>query len=538
MKESNHHVQKWLPLMVMSLAVMIIIIDTTVLNVSIRNIISDLKTDIGAIQWVISAYALVLAAFTITGGRLGDLYGRKRVFKIGAVLFAIGSLITALSPNIAWIIFGNAIVEGFGASLMMPATASLLVTHYQGKDRALAFAIWGSVAASAAAIGPILGGFLTSHYSWRWAFLINLVVVGLLLVGSKFIKEAKEHLKKIELDFLGIVLSATGLVLIVYGLIESSNYGWWLATKPFAISGHSFKPLGLAVSPIAILFGAIMLIAFAYYEKYHEQKGHIPLVSLKLFNNKQFTSGSLTSAIMAMGQTGLIFIIPIFYQAVKNFDALHTGLGLLPISLTVMISAPLALKLNKRFTPKQIIQMGFVLTILGCLYLFQEINTLSTAWSLAPGLGLYGFGMGFGFSQLGNLTLSAVSVEQSGEASGINNTLRQVGASFGSAIVGAALLSTLSSSVLSGIKVDSSIPESSKPAIVQEITKAGNNIEFVDISQISAPENIRNAITNNIHQATVKGNKTGLKLALIFAIFALLVSNILPNKKNLTSSSK
>ncbi|MCA9349990.1 MFS transporter, partial [Candidatus Saccharibacteria bacterium] len=183
-------IRKWAPLLVLSSALMIIIIDTTVLNVSIRNMITDLNTTVQGIQWVISAYSLTLAALTVTGGRLGDLFGRKKMFQLGAILFALGSLVTSIAPTIGWVIIGNAIIEGIGAALMMPATAALLVNNYQGKDRAMAFAIWGAVAASAAAIGPILGGWLTTYYSWRWAFRINILVVIGLLIGSRFIKEA------------------------------------------------------------------------------------------------------------------------------------------------------------------------------------------------------------------------------------------------------------------------------------------------------------------------------------------------------------
>src|SRR4051812_27480719 len=165
--------RKWGGLLVLSLALAIIIIDTTILNVSLKNIIGDLHTDIQSIQWVITIYALILAAFTITGGRLGDLFGRKKMFLLGAIIFAVGSFIASISHHITPLLIGEAIIEGFGASLMMPATASLLVSNFQGRDRAIAFGVWGGVASAAAALGPIVGGFLTSHYSWRWAFRIN-----------------------------------------------------------------------------------------------------------------------------------------------------------------------------------------------------------------------------------------------------------------------------------------------------------------------------------------------------------------------------
>ncbi|MFO0971434.1 MAG: DHA2 family efflux MFS transporter permease subunit [Candidatus Saccharimonadales bacterium] len=525
---------KWLPLIVLSVAMMIIIIDTTVLNVSIRNILNDLNTTVQNIQWVISAYALTLAALTVTGGRLGDLFGRKRMFIVGALLFAAGSLVTSVAPNIMWVIIGNAIIEGIGAALMMPATSSLLVNEYRGKDRALAFAIWGAVAASAASFGPILGGWLTTNYSWRWAFRINLVVVALLLIGARFLHEARDKSEKIELDGVGILLSSVGLTSVVYGLIESSSYGWFTAKAPFAIFGHSFAPFSLSIAPIAIAFGLALLAFFALFEHHREQKGHTPLVSLSLFANKQFTAGSVTTAFQALAMSGLIFSTPIFYQSVLHFDAFKTGLGLLPMSLAVMIGAPLALKLTKRFTPKQVIQIGFLVSTLGSVLLYFAFSVDATVWSFAPGLALFGLGLGFGFSQLSNLTLSAVSVDQSGEASGVNNTLRQVGQSFGSAIIGAALIATISSSVVKNVETSSELPAQLKPAVVAQVKAAGSNIEFASAEDHkNVPPVIAKVITDASEHATVEGNKTAMSLTIFFTIATLLTSVLLPNIRDL-----
>lgn len=526
--------RKWAPLIVLSSALMIIIIDTTVLNVSIRNMITDLKTTVQGIQWVISAYSLTIAALTVTGGRLGDLFGRKKMFQIGAILFAIGSIVTSIAPNIGWVIIGNAIIEGIGAALMMPATAALLVNNYQGKDRAMAFAIWGAVAASAAAIGPILGGWLTTYYSWRWAFRINILVVIALLIGSRYVKEAVTKIEKPTLDFGGMLLSSLSLVSIVYGLIESSNYGWLFSKAPFSIFGHSATPFGLSISIITIIFGLILLIVFAYYEKRYEDSGHTPLVSLALFANKQFSAGTITTTLMAMGQTGLIFAIPIFYQSVLGLDALETGIGLIPMSIAIMISAPFALKLTKWLTPKRIIQLGFIVSCLGLLILIMTLDAVSSRLVLAPGLFIYGIGLGLGFSQLNNLTLSAVSVEQSGEASGVSNTLRQVGSSFGSAIIGAALIASLTSNIISGIEVSKVIPESAKQSIVEQIQAAGSNIEFASpLDPSTTPPQITKEITTLTHQSTVQGNRLALELTMLFTLIALISSSLLPNIHNL-----
>ncbi len=536
--KNKHKFSKWAPLMVLSSAMMIIIIDTTVLNVSISSMIHDLKTNVQSIQWVISAYALTLAALTVTGGRLGDLFGRKKMFITGAILFAIGSLVTALAPSIGWVIVGNAIIEGIGAALMMPATSALLMNEYQGKDRALAFAVWGGVSASAAAIGPILGGWLTTHYSWRWAFGINLFVVAALLYGSKYLHEAREKGTKTELDFAGIGLSSLGLISIVYGLIESSSYGWWQAIRPFAIFGIKFSPLGLSITPIAIVLGLILLAWFARYEYQLERKGHTPLVSPELFANKQFTFGSLTTMLQTLSMTGIIFSLPIFFQSVLKLDALNTGLGLLPMSIAVMIGAPLSLKLvTKIGSPKKVIMLGLLISLAGAILLRQAFNIDASVWSFAPGLALFGVGMGFGFSQLSNLTLSAISTQQSGEASGVNNTIRQIGSSFGSAVMGAVLLSALTSSTVNQIKLNKVLPEQAKPAITQQIEQAGSNIEFSRPTEnADLPPAVAVEIEKGIKQGTVDGNKAAMTMAIVFSLATLAFSSLLPNIKNLEIS--
>ena len=528
---------KWIPLIVLSSAMMIVIIDTTVLNVSISSMIKDLKTNVQSIQWVISAYSLTLAALTVTGGRLGDLFGRKKMFIVGAILFALGSLLTATAPTISWVIVGNSIIEGIGAALMMPATSSLLISEYRGSDRALAFAVWGGVSASAAAIGPIVGGWLTTSYSWRWAFVINLFVVAGLLYGTRFLNESKESKSKIDIDLVGILLSSLGLTSVVYGLIESSTYGWGKALKPFAIFGFNFKPLGLSVTPVAIVLGISLLIVFAFYELKMEKRGKNPLVSPELFLNKQFTAGSLTTMLQTLSMTGIIFSLPIFYQSVLGLDALHTGFGLLPMSLAVMVGAPLSLKLIGKFTPKIIIMTGLALSLIGATLLRSAFSVDATIWSFAPGLALFGMGMGFGFSQLSNLTLSAVSVKQSGEASGVNNTIRQIGSSFGSAVMGAVLLTTLTSSVVTHINDNKFIPPQSKATVTEQIKNAGSNIEFSLPGQDqNMPAPTASAVKDSIHRATVDGNKAAMGLAIAFSAVTLIFSTLLPNINNLETS--
>lgn len=531
---------KWLPMIVLSVALMIIVIDTTVLNVSLRNIVNDIGTNIQGIQWVITGYALTLAAFTITGGRLGDLFGRKKMFMLGAAIFAVGSFITSISHSLGTLIVGEAIIEGIGAALMMPATASLLIANYRGKDRAIAFGLWGGIAGASSAIGPILGGYLTTNYSWRWAFRINIVVAALLLLGAMFIAESRDKSEKRELDIIGVLLSASGLFAFVYGIIESSTYGWWLATQGFSVFGHDFSPAGLSIAPFALLLGVILLVLFALWERRTEEKGHTPLVSLGLFKNSQFTSGSVTVALMSLGMTGTIFALPVFLQSVQNLDALHTGLALVPLSLAVLVTAPTSAALTKFVTPKRLIQAGLAITVLASLLIMSLLGPTATALHLAPGLALFGLGMGLVFAQASNLTLSAVSVEQAGEASGVNNTIRQIGTSFGSAIIGAVVLTTLASGLASGVTHSQVIPEQMKPALAESVAHQASNVELggvgADGATHSLPAYIEAELTNIAHQASADASKKAMLYTAGFMLLALVVSSAMPNTRQLERS--
>lgn len=530
----NHTgIAKWLPMVILSLALMIIIIDTTVLNVSLKTIANDLHGNLQGLQWVITAYALTLAALTITGGRLGDLFGRKKMFMVGAVIFAIGSFMASISSSVGMLLVGESLVEGIGAALMMPATSSLLVANYKGRDRAVAFGIWGGIAAASSAIGPIIGGFLTTNYSWRWAFRINVFVALVLLAGSLIIAESRDKTEKQELDFVGVLLSAFGLLAFVYGIIESASFGWWKAKAPFQVFGHNTIGGTFSPTPLALAVGVILLAAFGWWQYRIEKQGHTPLVSLGLFKNRQFTSGTLVMAFLSLGMVGLVFALPVFLQSVRNLDALHTGIALLPMSLVMLFVAPASAVLSKKVTPKRLIQAGLVFAAAASVVLHGAINASATAADFVPGLMLFGVGMGLVMAQVSNLALSAVSVEQSGEASGVNNTLRQVGSSFGSAIIGAVLLATLSSNLASGINKSQVIPQNLKPQLSQSIAAEAANVELGGISKdISAelPANVDAELTAIVHQSSAEGSRKAILYTGIFVAVGFIISWFLPNE--------
>lgn len=527
--------RKWGVLAVLSLALAIVVIDTSLLNVSFGVIIRELHTTIQSLQWVITAYALTLTALTITGGRLGDIFGRRRMFMLGAIIFAIGSFTASISHSVPTLLIGEAIIEGVGAALMLPATASLLVSTYRGRDRAIAFGFWGGVAGAASAVGPILGGWLTSTYSWRWGFRINVFVAAILLIGTMvLIREVRDTEERPTIDWGGVVLSSLGLLSLVFGIIESSSYGWWKANAGFKLLGHTYSFWGYSVTPITIAIGVVLLAFFLFWEQIVERSDRTPLVSLKLFMNRQFSSGVATLAVVSLGLTGLIFILPIFFQGVRRLDAFHTGISLLPLSISLFVASPVSVVLTKWLTPKRIIQIGLLLIIMANYTLFQSLGVAATAKDLAVGLALFGAGMGFVQSQIANLTLSAVSVQQAGEAAGVNNTGRQLGSSLGSAIIGAIMLTRLLTGINNGISKSTILPANIKQPVTAAAHAQLSAVEFGSGLHLDAstPLYVEEEVRSISDQATADAGREAMLYGLGFALLSLLISISLPNIQN------
>jgi EmrB/QacA subfamily drug resistance transporter len=534
----SHGVRKWLPLITMGLAVVIIVLDTTLLNVSLGTIVRELHTSITSLQWVITAYSLTLAALTIAGGRLGDLFGRKRMFVAGAVIFAAGSMLASLAASVPMLIIGESIIEGIGAALMLPATASLLVASYRGRDRALALGIWGGMAAAGAAIGPVLGGYLTTHYSWRWGFRINVFVAALLVCGSLFIRDSRDREEKASIDFAGIALSSLGLLAGVFAIIEGSAYGWWRAHGNLRVLGHSVAPGGLSVVPVLIAVSLVLLGMFVAWEQRLTSRGGTPLVSMKLFANGQFTAGASLTAAMSLGQIGLTFCIPVFLQSVRGLDALHTGYALLPLSAALLVTAPLGGYLAAHVNPKRLVQAGLFISVVGLIFLRHVLNASTTSVDLIAPLAIYAAGLGLGMSQLGNITMSAVSVNQAGEASGVNNTLRQIGSSLGTAVIGSVLIASIAGGLSGGVKSSATINPVYRAAVSREVKAQASAVEFGGRLTSSQPLTLaeRLEIKQISNQATVRADRTALIFTIVFTAIGFLLAMRLPNTRNVERS--
>lgn len=520
--------RKWLPLAVIVLALFIIVIDTTIINVSIRAIINDLHTNLKAVQWVITGYSLVLAALTITGGRLGDIFGRRRMFRIGALVFGIGSVLASLSQSQPQLFASVALVEATGAAMMLPSTAALILNEYRGKDRAIAFGMFGAVAGAAATIGPLLGGWLTTNYSWRWNYLINPAVVVTLLLGSMILRESRERVTH-RPDILSVFLSALGLASLVYGIIESSTYGWVQAKQPYQIFGHTYALGGTSITIIALYVSFVLLLGFLWRQERLQLKGKVPLVSLAIFKNRQFMAGTSVTAIVAMTQFGFIFILPVFLQGVLGKDAFHSGLALLPFSLSIMVAGPLSgILVGRGVSPKLIIMTGLAIQVLGALLLRREFSDAATTSTIIPGQILFAVGFGLSFSQLANLTLSAVSVQQAGEASGLNNTFRQVGASLGQALIGAILISATITQLNTDVSASTVLPAQAKPQIATGVASAAQSLGTGTAQRKSVSPEMDNEIVRIKNDSIIKGVRSAMIVTIGVSVLALVLSTQLP----------
>lgn len=460
---------RWRGLVIISLAVAIIIADATVVNVAIPTIIRDLDITTADAEWVTSVYSLVFAALLITVGRLGDVHGRRRLLFIGTVVFVAASIGCAISQSGPELIAAR-VVQGVGGAMLLPSTLSTLNATFTGRDRAVAFAVWGSTIGGMAAVGPLLGGWLTTSYSWRWAFGIN-IVIGAVIVGGLLIwvRESREEGTRPGLDVLGMILSALGLAGVVFALIEGQRYGWWKAT------GNAGADLdwALNVSPIvpAAAIGLLALLAFVFVERRRQATGRIVLLDLSLFAIPSFRNGNIAAMIVALGEFGLLFGIPLFLQNILGLSAVRSGMVLLALAAGAFLAAPAAPPLTSRLGAPIVVRIGLVLEIAGVLGFALSVGLGVSVWRFLPWLVLYGVGVGFATAQLTGVILADVPVVKSGQASGTQSTSRQIGSAFGVAVIGAVLVATLSAGA--GERLDAAgIPDPARTAIVDASTSS------------------------------------------------------------------
>jgi len=462
---------RWLGLAMLSLGVAMIIVDATIVNVSVPTIIRELGIDGTAAEWVNSIYALVFAALLVTLGRFGDVLGRRAMYLGGLVVFMAASLAAGLAPTGEILILAR-LFQGVGGAMILPSTQSILNANFRGRDRAVAFGIWGGVIGGVAAVGPLLGGWLTTYLSWRWAFYINIPIGILAVFGTlRYIRESRDSDARLGFDPLGFVLITFGLLAVIFGLIEGYTYGWWAPKQPFTILGWTWPSESISIIPILIAGGLLALVAFAAVEIRRKRSGRFFLFDFDLWRYRAFRFGNLAGTTVSLGEFGLLFVLPLFLQAVIGYNAFETGLVFLSLAAGSFLAAPLATMLTRRYGGRRVVTTGMALEAVGILATTLLISTDVTGLQLLVPLFVYGMGVGFATAQLTSIVLSDVPVRESGLASGTNSTMRQVGSALGIAILGTVLFTLLGNGVSDGFAAIP--PISGVPPAVSESLRDG-----------------------------------------------------------------
>lgn len=516
----------WAVIGMLAAAQFIMVLDTTVMNVSITQIVEDLNTTIVGMQTAITLYTLVMAAFMLIGGKMGDRWGAKRAYAIGLLIYGAGSLTTALSPNLTVLLIGWSFVEGFGAVLVIPAIAALTASTYSGRQRALSYGILGGVSGASAALGPLIGGWVTANYTWRLVFAGETVVVLLLMLFLRTIPATKG--RKTKLDLGGAFLSAAGLGLAVFGILRSSQWGW-ITPKEAA----PFTFLGLSPVFWLIVVGVVLLGFFARREEKVMAAGGEPLLDIGLLKIPRMQAGLNTYVSQQFMIMGIFFVLPLYLQTVLGYDSLQTGIIILPLSLSLFVCALLGAWLSARISPKRIVTIGLVAMLVGVVLLIAFTGPDLRNLGFAVALALVGAGNGLLVSQLGNVIMSSVPPERGSEAGGLQGTAMNLGASLGTALVGSILIASLVTNFQTAVLTNPALTDiSSELAGVAE-----KNANFVSVEQVEAgaekagltPDQV-DAVVIEYKEAQIAALRAAFAVVAVCALVALWYVRRIPER--------
>jgi EmrB/QacA subfamily drug resistance transporter len=411
--------KKWWTLAAVTFGLFMIMLDNTVVNVALPSIEKDLTMSISQLEWIVAGYALVFAALLITGGKLADMYGRRRIFVIGLAVFALSSLACGLAPNAGFLI-GARMVQGVGAALMNPATLSIITATFAPRQRGQAIGIWAGVSALGLAIGPLVGGVIVDSIGWNWIFFLN-VPVGVLgiVVSQLVIKESRDTSQEQSIDLPGLVTSGLALFAVSYALIEGNRHGW-----------SSAEILGLFAAA-AVLLAAFVLL---------ETRQRVPMFDLSLFKIGSFVGANVVALLVSLAMFGVFFFVSLYVQHVLGYSPTKAGAVFLPMTLLVILIAPIAGKQSDRIGGRWL--MGGGMTLLGIsLLLYQRVGVDTGFWTLLPSMILGGIGMSMTMPPMTSVAMASVPVDKAGVGSGVLNSFRQLGGALGIAVIGAIVAS-------------------------------------------------------------------------------------------------
>ena len=424
--------RRWFALATVALGVSLIIMDATVVNVALPVVIRDLNLTSTQAEWMNSIYSLVFAALLLTLGRIGDLFGRRKLFAAGIVLFMAASVAAGFADS-GTLLIAARLVQGVGAAMILPSTLSTLNAMFFGRERAIAFAVWGATIGGMAAVGPLVGGWLTTDVSWRWAFWLNIPFGILVLFGILFaVPETRDETARKGLDVGGFFLSSVGMAAIVFALIEGQNYGWIVQSNG-------------TISPviIALVIGIVFMTEFVRVQIVRARKGKLVLIDLRLLGIKSFRFGSIAALIVALGEFGLIFTLPLLLENALGLSPLGTGWLIMSLAIGTFFISGMTPRLTAKFGSRTVVRAGLATEAIAVGGLALTLSMTVSGWIIAVWLFLYGIGVGMATAQLTSVILSDVPVAESGQASGLQSTFRQLGSALGVAVLGSLLIGSL-----------------------------------------------------------------------------------------------
>ena len=513
--------KRWAALVFLALGVAMIILDATVVNVAIPTMVTDLNLTTNDAEWVNAAYSLTFASLLIFFGRLADRFGRKLLFMVGVLTFVLASALVAASDSSITLITARAF-QGIGGAMILPASLSVINAVFVGKSRAVAFAVWGGTIGGMAALGPLVGGYLTTYASWHWAFLINVPIGIIVIIGViAVVPETRDLFARKGFDIPGTLLITLGLVGIVFAVIEGQRYGWIQPIADFKIGGWTWPLDSVSIVLVSGILGLLALIVMVFVEKQRIASGKVVILDLRLFRIKSFGAGNGVALVVSLGEFGLLFAIPLFLQATRGYDALQTGFILTALAVGSFAASGVGAPLSQRFGPVRVLQIGMVLEVIGIAGLGFIFSETVTGWNMAPWLFIYGLGVGFATAQLTGVILSEVPISESGSASAVQSTSRQVGAAIGTALIGTTLLIGLGSTA--GHLEDRGIPATQ----AQQVSDAVASSAGQAIPSLAAQPNGQELVAG-ASEGFVTAIKSVSILAGIFVFLGLLMSFLLP----------
>ncbi len=525
--------KKWTIVIILACAQFVMVLDSTVMNVSISKVVSDLDTTVAAMQTCITFYTLTMAAVMLLGAKLGDVWGRRKAFIVGAIVYALGSLTTALSPNIQILFLGWSVIEGLGAVLVIPAIAALVANNYSGKARVTAFAIIGGISGAAMAAGPLIGGFVTTYLSWRYVFFFEVVIMAIILLFRGKISDTAPVIKT-KIDISSVVLSAVGMISLVYGMLQSKVWGWVNPLGAPEIFGHTITPLGISVVAYLLLIGVIFLKLFYDRQQALMRSGKQPLLDPKLLTIKQLRSGLSVLLSQYTIIAGVFFLIPVYLQMTLGYDALKTGMKIFPLSVSLIIFSVIGTRLVRLWSPRRIIRLGQCILIISSILLLSSVSLTLRGWLFGTALFTLGAALGLLASQIGNVNMSSVETEQTSEVGGLQGVFQNLGSSLGTALIGSVLIASLTTTFNNNVQA-SNLPSNIKGYVGSHSQTGVAVIPVTEVNTLAESKGVSAANASSLAQIYSDSQIDSLRSA-IFALIAIAVISLffsknIPNTK-------